>query len=39
MVWQRRQVGIREWRGGGLGFIDRRDLLLLLGELVAVFLG
>ena len=39
MVWQRRQVGIREWRGGGLGFIDRRDLLLLFGGLVAVFLG
>ena len=39
MVWQRRQVGTREWMGGGLGFIDRRDLLLLLGGLVAVFLG
>ena len=39
MVWQRRQVGIREWRGGGLGFMDRRDLLLLFGGLVAVFLG
>ena len=39
MVWQRRQVGIREGRGGGLGFVDRRDLLLLFEGLVAVFLG
>ena len=39
MAWQRRQVGIREWRGGCLEFIYRRDLLLLLEGLVAVFLG
>ena len=39
MVWQMRQVGIWGRGGRGLRFVDRRDLLLLLEGLVAVFLG
>ena len=39
MVWQRGQVGIWGRGGRGLRFVDRRDLLLLLEGLVAVFLG